>query len=143
VADIIQSNIGVTPLASAHALLNASIVGRVILYLGTAGGRPIPPAGVPHITVQLVNAAGNVVDQTLTNRRGTYAFNRVQAGSYALQLAGLPPFLSLASAPAAAQVSRGQRLRGYNFRLALHLDVSSAATAAALSQLGIASRVGA
>ncbi|HVX60408.1 MAG TPA: peroxidase family protein [Pirellulales bacterium] len=80
--DIIQLNTGLSNLQDNVFFLHTSISGQVFSD-GNADGRHQPvEQGLANVTVNLLDAEGNVVATTQTDARGLYHFNELDLGTY-------------------------------------------------------------
>jgi peroxidase len=128
-AKVIEANTSITNLQSDVFLFTASISGTV--YSGRDGSGQ---AGAAGITVQLLDAGGDVLATTVTDSRGRYSFNQLSGpssdpeiaygisatGDYHVALVLPSGMIRATSNPGTIHISRGDiNVSGLDFRVAV------------------------
>ena len=126
-AKVIMANAPVTNLQENVMVFHASIGGTVLLQ-----GGPGPVRGAMGITVELEDAAGDILATTQTNQQGQYGFSQLSypsanptispgvsaTGSYVVVVVAPKGTQQVSPSPAAIQISRGDAIvSGINFTL--------------------------
>jgi hypothetical protein len=133
-ADIIRMNTTTTNLQDNVFFFHTSITGRVQLDSNRDGRINGRDAGLPGITVNLLDLDGNVVASTVTRLGGFYTFEEMDLDTYQVRL-DLPPFLrQVTPNPRDVSVTRSQDITGVNFgvRMVSIFRNSSSPSAAAI-----------
>jgi hypothetical protein len=116
-ADVISRNTTTTNLQDDVFYFHTSISGTVSIAVNV--GRRMQVVGLPGITVELVDDAGNVMASTTTGRNGRYTFEDVDFGEYRVRLS-LPSSLRQASTdPDPIGITRSQDVTNVSFRVKL------------------------
>ena len=117
-SDIIQRNTEVSNLQADVFVMSASVSGTVQGPADHRGSRPGRARGVEGVTVELLDDQGEVIDTTVTDRRGHYSFDMfTKTGDYQIQV--LRP-TSRGTAVETAQVlisAGGQSIRDVDFSM--------------------------
>ncbi|MCC9631442.1 peroxidase [Blastopirellula sp. JC732] len=91
-SDIIQRNTVIDNLQANVFFMSATVTGTVFAPDGQQGGRQDRPQGQPGVTIQLLNDDGEVVAETITDRRGNYRFDDfLETGDYQVAALLLTP----------------------------------------------------
>ncbi|MCA9157620.1 MAG: hypothetical protein KDA72_04795 [Planctomycetales bacterium] len=121
-SDIIERNTTVTGLQHNAFFMIAEVSGQVSLAADTTTSRrQFEPrsstTGVEGVTLELLDDAGDVIDTTITDRRGNYRFRSfAETGDYQIRLVGSDQYQPISTATLDLLVSNGKtRLRGLDF----------------------------
>jgi hypothetical protein len=119
---VIEANTGITNLQSDVFLFKASISGTVTQQ-GGGDHRRSPAQGLPGVTVQLLDAGGNVLGTTVTDSKGHYSFNQLNGvsgtGDYTVRLVVPAGDTQTSANPPTVLISRGDlNVSGVNFSVA-------------------------
>lgn len=109
-ADVIKRNTSLTNLQDDVFLFDVSIKGRVV----DSSGRTA--VGLAGWTVQLQDAAGSVVDSTLTASDGTYQFSGLSLGAYRIREVLPPGWTQTSADPTDVVAVQGSLFKGVNFK---------------------------
>ena len=117
---MIEANTNVTNLQTDVFLFKASIGGTVTANGSQSRcGNTSPARPVSGVTVELVDANGNILAKTVTNSQGNYNFNQQSGlsstGVYTVKV--VPPAGDTAASPATIAISRGEYDATANFSL--------------------------
>ena len=78
----------------ATTVANSLIRGQVYTDVNQNGIRDAGEVVIPGVTVNLLNAAGTVINTTTTDANGAYRFNSLSSGVYTVQETNLPGYAS-------------------------------------------------
>jgi hypothetical protein len=111
-ADIIRWNTTISNVQNNVFFYDPVITGRVVRSGSTPSGAP---AGVPGVTVQLLDTGGNVVATTVTNVFGFYLFQDMDLGTYRVRQVLPPNWVQISPNPADVMITRSMVVAGVNF----------------------------
>ncbi len=116
-ADVIRNNTTVSNLQADVFFLRTSISGTVFNDVNRDGVENRGDRGLAGINVRLLDADGNLVQETKTDRQGNYRFTGLDLGAYRVEQQ-TPEGAKLTSAAGVeAQITRGMDIRDVDFGL--------------------------